>query len=158
MYERSYWQDHVVSPSDTFTITDNGDGTYKIERYGTIQQQGTSQDQTHFNNLEEGVSDSQLMGMMLLNYARQMGWEVEEGSVTLTNSAEYPFNNSQATVALATARESTNYLVMIQSITDDINVGEIKVTDKLTNGFKMAYDGSAASATITYTVIGGYMK
>lgn len=38
------------------------------------------------------------------------------------------------------------------------NVGEIVVTDKLTNGFKLAFTGSASSVTVKYTVIGGYLK
>jgi len=157
-YERTEWKDHVTSPSDVFTIVDNGNGTYTITRVGTVQQQGTPQDQAHFNNIEEGIVDSQLFAEMLLNYARQMGWEVEQGSVTLTNTSTYPFNNSQQTVALATEKESTDYLVLIQGVSPDIAVGDIKVTDKLINGFKMAYDGSATAVTITYTVIAGYMK
>lgn len=158
MYSRTYWQDHVTSPSDTFTITNNGDGTSKITRAGTVQQQGTPQDEDHFNNMEEGILDAQIFAQLIMNYARQMGWEVEQGSVTLTNSAVYPFNNSQKSVALAIPKESTDYVVLIQSVTPDIAVGDIKITDKLINGFKLAYDGSAATATINYTVIGGYMK
>ena len=157
-YKRTDWKDHVTSPSDVFTIVDNGNGTYTITRVGTVQQQGTPQDQAHFNNIEEGIVDSQLFAEMLLNYARQMGWEVETGSKVLTNTAVYPFNNSQSTVALSIPKESTNYVVLIQSVTPDFAVGEIKITDKLINGFKLAYDGSAPTATINYTVIGGYMK
>ena len=158
MYSRTYWQDHVTSPSDTFTITNNGDGTSKITRAGTVQQQGTPQDEDHFNNMEEGIFDAHLMATLLLNYARQMGWEVETGTVTLTNSSKYPFNNSQKSVALELPKESTDYVVLIQSVTPDFAVGDIKITDKLLNGFKIAYDGSAESAVIAYTVIGGYMK
>lgn len=41
---------------------------------------------------------------LLLNYARQMGWDAERGSINLTNTAKpYPFNNSQKTVAFADA-------------------------------------------------------
>jgi hypothetical protein len=158
MYSRTYWLDHVVSPSDTYAVVINGDGTEKITRTGTVMQQGTPKDQAHFNNMEEGIFDGQLMANLLLNYARQMGWDIETGTKTLTNTATYPFNNSQSTVALAKAKESTNYIVLIQSVTPDFAVGDIKITDKLINGFKMAYDGSASTATIVYTVISGYMK
>ena len=158
MYERTYWLDHVVDPPDTYNFVDNGDGTAKITRTGTVMQQGTPKNEAHFNNMEEGILDSQIAASLLMNYARQMGWEVEQGSVTLTNTSTYPFNNSQQTVALATEKESTDYLVLIQGVSPDIAVGDIKVTDKLINGFKMAYDGSATAVTITYTVIAGYMK
>jgi len=38
------------------------------------------------------------------------------------------------------------------------NPGEIVVSDKLVNGFKIAHTGSAPSVTIKYTVIGGVLK
>lgn len=39
-YKRTYWKDHVE------------------DQYGNVVQQGTLQDQAHFNNAEEGISDS----------------------------------------------------------------------------------------------------
>ncbi|GHV42649.1 hypothetical protein FACS189490_12050 [Clostridia bacterium] len=73
----------------------------------------------------------------------------------LTNTLAYPFNNSQATIALSPAKQSTDYVVLTE--TNDINgaVGNILISDKQNNGFKMAYTGSAASASINYIVLGG---
>lgn len=79
-------------------------------------------------------------------------------SKSFTNSANYPFNNSKASVALLNNRENTNYIVIPEVTAFNGNVGEVVITEKLTNGFKAEYTGSAASATIKFTVIGGYNK
>ncbi|GHV42504.1 hypothetical protein FACS189490_11620 [Clostridia bacterium] len=73
----------------------------------------------------------------------------------LTNTLSYPFNNSQATIALSPAKQSTDYAVLTEA--NDINgaVGNILISDKQNNGFKMAYTGSATSASINYIVLGG---
>lgn len=158
MYPWQNWLDHVTSPSNTFTITDNGDNTFTIVPTGTVMQQGTPQDQDHWNNMENGILDAHAALMMLLNYARQNAWEIERGQVTLTNSLTFPFNNSITTVALQTVRETKDYIVVPELVSFVGNVGEIEVSDKLTNGFKISYTGSASQAVINYIVIGGYMK
>lgn len=158
MYQATKWQDHVTSPSNCFTITDRGDGTYIITPAGDVMQQGTPQDQLHFNNIEDGIVDSHLALSLLLNYARQQSWEIERGVVTLTNNQAYPFNGSQKSVALSAAKESGDYIVLAEIAACSGNVGEVVVSDKLGNGFKLAFTGSAKSATINYTVIGGYLK
>lgn len=78
----------------------------------------------------------------------------ESGSVTLTNTLAYPFNNSQVTIALANTQLDTDYAV-IADVGNQANTGEITVFDKQVNGFKMAYTGSAASVTVNYYVLGG---
>ena len=59
-------------------------------------------------------------------------------------------------MALANERDNKNYIVVIADVSGTGNVGEIEVTDRLVNGFKMAFTGSASSVTVTYAVIGGY--
>ena len=157
-YSRTYWLDHVTSPSNCFKITDNGDGTVTITRAGTVMQQGTSQDASHFNKPEEELSGVEAAVELLMNFARQNAWEIERGQVTLTNTSKYPFNSSKATVPLSKVRENGDYVVICEVSAFSGNVGEIVVSDRLTNGFKLAFAGSAASATIKYQVIGGYMK
>ena len=76
--------------------------------------------------------------------------------VTLTNSEEFPFNNSSVSVALANERDNLNYVVEIIKIEPDGNAGEIEVSDRQVNGFKLAFTGSASSVKVTYAVIGGY--
>lgn len=107
---------------------------------------------------------------MLTNTLRQVSWAqradaaeldkmqlLEKGSVTLTNSETFPFNNSQKSVSLAAERATKDYIVTIVSATASTgNVGEVIVSDKLVNGFKLAFTGSAASVTVEYMVTGGY--
>lgn len=107
---------------------------------------------------EKHSSDMDLSVRLLLNAARQNAWEIERGSVSLTNNAIYPANSSTQTVALSTARESGKYVVLTEVVSATGNVGEVEISDKLTNGFKIGYNGSATAAVINYTVIGGFLK
>lgn len=149
MYYPTQWKDHVTNPSNCFNITKNEDGTYQITRAGTVMQQGTPQDAAHFTNQEDGIWELFACYGLLLNYARQMGWDVERGSINLTNTAKpYPFNNSQKTVALQMQRPSRDYIVITEASNVKGNLGQIEVSDQLSNGFKVAYTGSATAATI----------
>lgn len=116
---------------------------------------------------QEDLLDHAAAISLLLNFARQTGWRTDElekaaaqevGTVTLTNSLRFPFNNSKRTVALASERDNLNYIVVIVAVTGTGNIGEVEVTDRLVNGFKLNYTGSAANAAVTYAVIGGYDK
>ena len=169
MYDPTRWLDHVTSPSNVFYIVKNNDDTYTITPAGTVMQQGTPQDQTNFNKMEDGILDAHVSIGVLLNFCRQIGWDVEViqkwisdhdsfeiGTVTLTNTLAFPFNNSKKSVSLAKARKTTNYVVMPEVTAFTGNVGEIEVSDKLVNGFKIAHTGSASSVTVKYVVIGGY--
>ena len=158
MYDRTYWLDHVTDPPNSYLIEDNGDGTKAISPVGTVMQQGTPQDQLHFNNLECGTVDAHLALLLLLNGARQNTWEIESGTKHLTNSLTFPFNNSQTTVALSADNENGEYIVLTEAVEANGNVGEVVVTDKLTNGFKLAFTGSATAVTVKYTVIGGLFR
>ena len=71
----------------------------------------------------------------------------ETGTVNLTNSLKFPFNNSKQSVSLTKTRKTTNYVVLTEVTAFNGNVGEVEVTGKLTNGFQIGYTGSAASAT-----------
>lgn len=83
---------------------------------------------------------------------------VETGSVTLTNSQEFPFNNSKRTVALQTAQANADYLVVTEIMDFTGNVGDIVITDKMTNGFAIQHTGSASSVEVDYFVIGGFTE
>ena len=140
MYNRTKWLDKVVD-ADT----------------GELIQEGTDQSAGNFNNMENGISDNNTAAALLLIAAGQIIAEqtVEEIVVQLTNSASYPFNNSVKTVSMATTRTNTNYSVEAEVVEHDGEVGHIFVTDKLLNGFKVRYDGSAASATVKLIIKGG---
>ena len=57
MYAKTVWLDHVTDKPGLYVITDNHDGTWTITPAGKVMQQGTPQDQAHFNNIEAGVWD-----------------------------------------------------------------------------------------------------
>lgn len=158
MYDWTTWLDHVTDPSNKFTVVDNGDGTWTITPAGEVMQQGTPQDQVRFNNIETGIVDAHLAIGMLLNYARQNGWEIERGSVKLTNSEPFPFNNSVKTISLEKEFGSKDYIILTEIESANGNAGEVEISDKLTNGFKIAFNGSAKSASVKYTVLGGFLK
>ena len=159
MYEPTAWRNHVTDKPGRYNITKNDDdGTYNITRAGEVMQEGTPQDQAHFNHLEDGVFDAHIAIELLLNALRQQSWEIETGEITLTNTQAFPFNNSVKTVNLQTHRENGEYIVIPVASAPTGNIGDIVVSDRLTNGFKLAYTGSAPSVTVKYTVIGGYMK
>ena len=108
--------------------------------------------------------DGDIASTLILNRLRQHIWQFEDfmiceiGSTVLTNTLEFPFNDSKATVPLTNTQKDTNYAVIAWTDSDAGNIGDIQVTDKQVNGFKLAYSGSAKTATIKYIVIGGLIK
>ena len=80
---------------------------------------------------------------------------MEEKTITLTNSAGYPFNNSVQTVSMTPVRKNKNYLVEYSITTKNGNVGEVEISDKQLNGFKVAFTGSAKSVTLKLFIKGG---
>lgn len=103
-------------------------------------------------------ADTRLAVSLLINHSRQNAWSVERGTVTLTNTQRFPFNNSRKTVALAAKRDSGDYTVLTEIVSFVGCAGEIEVSDRLTNGFKLAFTGGASKVTVRYTVFGGTMK
>lgn len=81
----------------------------------------------------------------------------ETKTVTLKNTQSYPFNNSQQSVALATERNHMDYTVDAEIVDYTGGFpGDIVISDKLLNGFKMAHTGSAKSVTVKIYVKGGF--
>lgn len=179
MYSRTFWLDHALSETNKFKITaDSESGVYIITPYGTVMQQGVPQDANHFNNIEEGLTAHETAVRILalavgqnidkiaeedartevLEKAVDKLHTVETGTVNLTNTAKYPFNNSVKSVALKATRNTPDYIVVAEIETFNGNVGEIVVSDVLANGFKIAFTGSAKSATVSYKILGGYTR
>lgn len=96
--------------------------------------------------------------LALLNQQMQKLRVVETGTVTLTNSQEFPFNNSHKTVALVTAQANSDYLVDVEVDEANGNVGEVIVSSRMTNGFAIEFTGSATSVSVNYFVIGGFTE
>lgn len=89
--------------------------------------------------------------------SRIKGLQGEIVEATLTNTKSYPFNNSKKTLALTTPRGNLDYTVNVEAEAKDAGgVGEIRITDKQLNGFKIEYTGAAKEVTVKCTVQGGY--
>lgn len=81
----------------------------------------------------------------------------ETATVTLKNTQQYPFNNSTQSVALKTERNHMDYTVETEIVDYTGGFpGDIVITEKLLNGFKMAHTGSAKSVTVKVYVKGGF--
>lgn len=140
---------------------------------GEILREGTPQSAGNFNSMDEGITDMHIAGklialamevqvgetanMLIAAIPELLGDKIalEEKSVNLRNTAGYPFNNSEATVTLSKTRANNNYTVEAEVMEHDGDVGHITVSEKLLNGFKIRYDGSAKSATVKLIIQGG---
>jgi hypothetical protein len=81
--------------------------------------------------------------------------DVLTDTVTLTNTMQWPFNDSEETVALAASRDEEHYVVQAELVHAHGDIGDIVVYGKAANGFKIAFTGAASQAVIRYTVTGG---
>ena len=143
-YDREFWLNHVVDPAT-----------------GAIIQQGTPQDQDRFNNLEEGVFSENMTALEAVRMARNLkdvtdGLVGEKTAVTLVNSQKYPFNDSIQNVSLITSRNTKDYTVEVEIVSyAGGGIGDIEVTEKLLNGFKIAFTGAASQVVVNCYVQGG---
>jgi len=161
-YKRTYWQDHVTQYSDRYNEVQNPDGTIThtpVE--GTVIQQGTPQNAQNFNNLEEGVFAADQLATEAARMAKVNARELdaekgEKVTVNLTNSANYPFNNSVQNISIAQKKTKTDYYVDVEvvSVTGG-GVGDFRISDKLLNGFKLAFTGAATAVSVICRVRGG---
>lgn len=161
-YELTNWKDHVTEYPNRYKETQNADGTVTLEKQeGTIVQAGTPVSASNLNKQEKGVFEGMEMAAMLAQELLQAKRDIEDskaeiGTTTLTNTSEYPFNNSKKTVAIVEKRNTIKgYEVSVDVVTADGPVGDIKVSDKQVNGFKVEYTGSAKNVTLKYYLRGG---
>lgn len=123
-------------------------------------QDGTPIDETNLNNMEGGINAAELLAeylaeVLLKTNAKVNNLDGEVITVTLTNTGDFYTNNSVKTITLGTRRDTLDYIVSAEIQGDTTNVGDVVIYDKQTNGFKVKYTGSAASATIKLYVHGG---
>ena len=170
MYAQTNWKDHVVTPVNRYTKVENPDGTITLTPAGTIVQQGTNMSAVNFNNEEVGIQDVHVAERIAIQHVIQKEGVVdgrldgltaecvnEVQTVNFTNTAKYPFNSSLKTVSLQKARKTLNYNVMVEVVSSVGLVGDVYVTDRQLNGFKVAYDGSATAAVLKLRIIGGML-
>ena len=153
------WKDQINEFEGRFKESTNSDGSITHTPVkGRVMQAGTLQNAANFNTMMDGIIDAHVAIGILANAVHQNAWEIERGSIELKNTLTYPFNDSVKSVDLKMPKENGDYIVLCDVGKSVGNVGEVVVSDKLRNGFKVGYTGSAPSATINYTVIGGLMK
>lgn len=132
------------------------------EESGEMIQEGTPMSRTQFYNMETGILGNNILGAYLFQQIVQHGraladLEGEIKEVVLTNSLDYPFNDSAKTVALEHERDTLKYQVGVEVLEADGLVGDIEVYDKALNGFKLRYTGSAKNVKLRYYVQGGML-
>lgn len=163
MYDWTQWQDHVTEFENRYKEIDNGDGTIMHEAVeGEVLQQGTPQSATNFNHMEDGISNAgELAALLAIETIHMQQRAADEAGetllLTLTNNQQYPFNNSVQTVALKTERNHLDYTVTAEVLEHSGGcVGDIEVSEKLVNGFKIAHTGSATEVKLKVFVKGGF--
>ena len=109
MYDRTFWVDESDQYEDRFTEVVNPDGTITHRKVtGEVYVEGTPQSAKNFNKIEDGIEDAHIAHALIQQAFRQKGWNddarldalekatiQETGTVTLTNSLAFPFNNSK---------------------------------------------------------------
>lgn len=162
MYAPTSWKDHAVDPVNTYRIVENADGTITLIPAGKVVQQGTNMSAVNFNNMESGIFAANLTGLEAMQVIRLFGDKATalEGVILeaeLTNNQKYPFNNSVKTLAFDSAniRNNKDYTVIVEAEAEGGFVGDIIISDKMLNGFKIAYTGSARKVAVKCYVQGG---
>lgn len=62
---RTKWVDHVVTRPQTYTETQNSDGSVTLtDAFGTVVRQGTPMNADNFNAIEDGVQYGQIASDM----------------------------------------------------------------------------------------------
>ena len=160
------WKDRVVEHPHTVILTPakiDGKDCYVIEKYpGEVVEQGTPMNAKNLNDMDFKGIEGILIGLHNSDYIRKLqdkvnGLTGEQIQVTLTNTKNYPFNNSKKTVPLGYLRNTKDYSVIVEVLSKDGTggVGDITVSDKQLNGFKIEYSGGASSVTVNCIVQGG---
>ena len=157
MFNILKWIDHVVDPPNRFKHTRVDDQTFDVERAGQVMQEGTDQSAANFNRMELGILDAQIFGSLLFSQVHRMDVSAtpEVHTLSMKNTASYPFNNSEQTVDLKITRSSMDYDVQAEVEGNNGKIVGVRVYDKKVNGFKVKYDGSAPSATVKLRITGG---
>jgi len=162
VYNRTVWRDHVTEFENRYRETKNEDGSITHEPVeGEVVQQGTPMNETNFNNMEMGIFENREalseMLLKLIHHAQAITRLIgEAGTVEVTNSQTYPFNNSGKTVAISPARDTTDYSVDVEVLEETGGqAGHVIVYDKLKNGFKVRFTGGASAISVKYVITGG---
>ena len=141
-----------------------------LDQNGNVIQEGTPMDEVNFNRMEAGIdlhNTQQAVNMEAMRLARSNRIEldkwknqrIQEGVVTITNSdTNKYFRTSDPYVLVAltgyTQIDTPNYSILTEIVSGDPGlIGNVIVYDKASNGFKIAYTGTAPTATIRWCLV-----
>jgi hypothetical protein len=161
MYDYVAFEDKRWEKSNTYKEIQNADGTVtEIPVTGEIIAVGTPLNKSTFDVFDHGINEAiimcDLLAVQMIQAQRDLAnTYIETGSVTVSTSEEYPFNNATATAALKTKRNTLDYMV-IPYCDETVQGRRILVKDRQLNGFKIEVeDCPKAGITVKYYVIGG---
>ncbi len=166
MRELINWKDRQVEYPHRVELTGLGGDLFTLEKApGTIEEPGTPQNAANFKNMDAGIFEALMVAeealLNSLHLQRDVeGLDAEIHEVTLTNTYAYPFNSSVYTVQLDKLRNKTTYTVTYEIVSvsgsPGCSAGDVEIYDKLANGFKVHFTGSASSVTLKLYVRGGF--
>ncbi len=147
MYDINKWYDHVTELQHTYKETQNADGTVTHELVeGEVLQQGTPMNAEHFNNIEKGVLENNVLSCWLAQMERYANDDEQENKSDIVTVTVGEATNSY----IVLVKNNTNYDV-VPIVTSGTAI--VTVSNKQTNAFKYTTDGSC---TVAFIVKGGH--
>jgi hypothetical protein len=122
-------------------------------------QEGTPQNAENFNNIEQGVFISNALNAVMAQFNRLLLDRINENEVvTITDTITGPNTDKSVVIPSNKLRNRATYNVtpVIVSTTGG-TAGDIIVSAKQANGFKVKYTGTATSITVALYVQGGML-
>lgn len=161
MYDLILWKNRRTEKSNTYSVTENEDGTITLTPVvGEVIEAGTPFSQNNMNNMDNGINEAVIIADMaivkLLQHERELkNTYLEIGTQKISSKESYPFNRETVTVAMQQARNTLDYIVI--AFCDDLQQGRaIRIKDKQLNGFKIEVeDCPKTPVTIKYFILGG---
>ncbi len=163
MYNLIMWKNRRTELNNTYSVTENQDGTITLTPVvGEVIEAGTSFNQQNMNHMDNGINEAMIIANMaavkLLQHDRELeNTYFEIGETSIKSNENYPFNKENVTVAMKTARNTLDYIVI--AFCDDLLQGRaIRIKDKQLNGFKIEVeDCPKTPVTIKYFILGGML-
>ena len=172
MYNQTQWRDRATQYEDLYTESSGTAGTIRHTPYeGTVEEPGTPINAVNLNNMEHGIQDITMAFQIFavdayhkhqtdIAHQTLIDSEVlgEQKEVKLTNTAKYPFNSTMdipVSVDLTKVRKNMFYSVECEVKSHKGEVGELIISQKATNGFKLSFNGAGSEAVVTVRVKGG---
>jgi hypothetical protein len=145
-------QEYLATVNSTANITINTAGAAALKDDFDALKADVESDEV---KLTDAYAAEQIMFFRQVQDSYENEAEVHTVDLSMTSN-EWPFNNTETTVALKTLRNSTNYRIDISVISySGGRLGNITAVSRALNGFKLIHDGSATAVKVCVKVTGG---